>query len=97
MVSPSTVPHDRKSDSAVTTPVGCGASVVEVLEVVAVVPGVCPATVVVTGGRVVTVDSSGPAETMFSPPATHAAVRRESDSRRGAALRIGASVGRGPE
>ena len=40
MVSPSTVPHARNSDSAVTTPVGCGGSVVVVLEVVAVVPGV---------------------------------------------------------
>ena len=97
MVSPSTVPQGRKSESAVTTPVGWGASVVVVLDVVAVVPEVSPGTVVVTGGSVVTVDSSGPADTTLSPPATHAPVRRERDRRRGATLRIAASVGTGSE
>ena len=66
---------------------------VEVGAVVSVAPvPVSTVEVVVTGGRVVTV-TSGPADTMFSPPATHAAASSDNERRRRrAALRIAASV-----
>jgi hypothetical protein len=97
IVSPSTVPHGLKSDSAVTSPVGWGGSVVEVVEVGTVVcDGSLGSVDVVAGGSVVTDSAPGSAAMTFSPPATHDAARSEHETRRSAALRIAASVGTGP-
>jgi hypothetical protein len=97
IVRPSTVPHDLNRESAVTSPDGWGARVVDVVDVGTVdCVGSLGTVDVVAGGRVVTDSPPGSAAMTFSPPATQEAANSEHDMRRSAALRIAASVGIGP-
>ena len=89
------MPHGSYTVSDVTAPVVCAGTVVVVegvvcgtVDPVASVAGV----VVSTGARVVIGDSSGPAETTFSLPATQADASSENERERKTTLSIAVSV-----